>query len=110
MQIKTFITPTTSFGLVGQKIIVQLKGKDGKGGSWWELLHIAFQGKVTSVWKLSNDSDRERVKQKSFKGPGKTPSLRPREEDTVHILRVRPKQEGGKNTESPGKELEASFV
>lgn len=110
MQIKTFFTPTTSFGLVGQKIIVQLKGKDGKGGSWWELLHITFQGKVTSVWKLSNDSARERVKQKSFKGPGKTPSLRPREEDTVHIRRVRPKQEGGKNTESPGKELEASFV
>lgn len=62
------------------------------------------------MWKLSNDSARERVKQKSFKGPGKTPSLRSREEDAVHRLRVRPKQEGGRNTESPCKELEVSFV
>lgn len=62
MQIRTFITPTTSLCHVGQKIIVQLKEMDGKGGLWWELLHITFQGKVTSEWKLSNDSARERVK------------------------------------------------
>lgn len=110
MQIKTFITPTISFYLVGQKVIVQLKEKDGKGGSWWELLHITYRGKAPCVWKLFNDTARERVKQKSSKGPGKAPSLRPREEDPVHILRVRAKQEGGRNTESPGKELEASFV
>lgn len=44
-------------GVVGQKVIMQLKEKDEKGGSWWELLHITFQGK-------SNESARERVKQK----------------------------------------------
>lgn len=33
-------------------------------GSWWELLHITFQGKVTSIWKLSNERARERVKRK----------------------------------------------
>lgn len=51
-------------GVVGQKVIMQLKEKDEKGGSWWELLHITFQGKVTSIWKLSHESARERVKQK----------------------------------------------
>lgn len=49
---------------MGQKVIIQLKEKDEKGGSWWELLHITFQGKVTSVWKLSNENARERLKQK----------------------------------------------
>lgn len=51
-------------GVAGRKVIIQLKKKDEKGGSWWELLHITFQGKVTSVWNLSNESARERVKQK----------------------------------------------
>lgn len=51
-------------GVVGQKVIMQLKGKDEKGGSWWELLHITFQGKITSTWKLSNESSKERVEQK----------------------------------------------
>lgn len=51
-------------GVVGQKVIIQLKEKDEKEGSWWELLHITFQGKVTSMWKLSHESARERVKQR----------------------------------------------
>lgn len=71
---------------------------------------ILLSREKSHVWKLSNDSARERIKQKSFKDPGNTTSLRPREEDTVHILIVRPKQEGGKNTESPDKELEVSFL
>jgi len=61
-------------GVVGQKVIIQIKEKDEKGGSWWELLHITFQGKVTPIWKLSNESARESVKQKRKLGvqrPGK---------------------------------------
>lgn len=54
---------------------------------------ILLSREKSHVWKLSNDSARERIKQKSFKDPGNTTSLRPREEDTVHILIVRPKQE-----------------
>lgn len=52
-------------GVVGQKVVIWLKEKDEKEGSWWELLHITFQGKVTSIWKPSKESAREGVKQKS---------------------------------------------
>lgn len=89
------------------------KEKDEKGGSWWELLHITFQGKVTSMWKLSNGIDRERVKQKR-----KVDIQRPRKDSVFEAWRMgycshaesETLAEGARNTKSLGKELEVCFV